>query len=516
LSALDHRTKKQSENPIFKTLFESAAEGFVVADKQGVIQMTNPRANELFGYDKEELIGQPIEVLIPRELHANHRQHREKYNKAPKKRSMGQAIELYGCKRDQTRFPVEVSLNHFTESGEMFVLALITDVTQRKQAEKEIRELNAELEKRVQARTVELGESQRLYSAIARNYPKGTINVFDRDLNYVFVEGKELYKLGITSEKLIGTCYLDRLSEEISKEIGGVLNGVFEGNQATHEFEYKERHYIMNAVPLEDSEGNINQILVVEQNVTEERVAQEDVRKALIKERELNELKSRFVSMASHEFRTPLSTILSSASLIARYTKPEQLEKREKHINRIKSSVGNLTSVLNDFLSLDKLEQGLIEYRAEEVDIVAHLTELVDEMRGVAKQGQVLEYHCHGDIILVKTDKQLLRNIVTNLLSNAIKYSGEGDTIEVHGEIQSGMLEIKVVDHGMGIPQEDQVHLFSRFFRGHNVINIQGTGLGLNIVKKYVEFLGGDIRFESTEGMGSTFFLSIPINDTSA
>ncbi|WP_420318550.1 ATP-binding protein [Ekhidna sp.] len=239
-----------------------------------------------------------------------------------------------------------------------------------------------------------------------------------------------------------------------------------------------------------------------------ERTKQEVIN-SLVKEKELSELKSRFVSMASHEFRTPLTTVLSSANLIAKYTESDQQEAREKHIHRINKSVQNLTNILNDFLSLEKLESGAQKVNFSTVDLNELLQEIVEEMSQNLKKDQ--DILLNGTAPTIQTDEHILKNILFNLISNACKYSNEGDKIEINIEVEDKLM-IHITDHGIGIPQEEQVNLFERFFRAANVTNIQGTGLGLNIVKKYADLLKGDISFTSTEGQGSTFTLTLPLS----
>lgn len=240
------------------------------------------------------------------------------------------------------------------------------------------------------------------------------------------------------------------------------------------------------------------------------RESQEEIRQALHKERELNELKSRFVSMASHEFRTPLGTILSSVNLIRRYPETEQQDKREKHINRIKSAVANLNNILNDFLSVDKLDSGAVHTHVQQFDLADFINEVIEEMRPNCKNGQHIVFDTNGSIFQFTTDKQMLHNILINLLSNAIKYSGEGSKIDLHAKLADEGLHITVRDYGIGIPEKEQNHLFERFFRANNVTNIQGTGLGLNIVKRYIDLLGGSISFQSEESKGTSFTIIIP------
>jgi PAS domain S-box-containing protein len=238
--------------------------------------------------------------------------------------------------------------------------------------------------------------------------------------------------------------------------------------------------------------------------------SKDELTKALSKEKELGDLKSRFVSMASHEFRTPLSTILSSASLLAKYTLSEEQEKRDKHIQRIKSSVNNLTDILNEFLSLGKIEDGKVIANHIEFNIKEFVTSLCNEINGILKKGQKLMYE-HSGITTVVLDPALLKNILINLLSNAIKFSGENAEINIRTSLSHNKFQLNVSDKGIGISNEDQKHLFERFFRGNNVTNIQGTGLGLHIVGKYIELLNGSISVESELEKGTEFIINFEV-----
>jgi len=250
--------------------------------------------------------------------------------------------------------------------------------------------------------------------------------------------------------------------------------------------------------------------LQLQEEIARRKEAEQEIQEALKKELELGELKSRFVSMASHEFRTPLTGILSSITLIGKYSSIEQEEKKQKHVRRIRSSVQNLTSILNDFLSLDKLQAGKIICHPIEFDFPIFLAELVEEANQLKKVGQELILTEFSEESIFYSDPQLLRNILFNLFSNAIKYSKENKKIKIQSTLKESGLNIKIIDEGIGIPKEEQKHLFERFFRAENASNIQGTGLGLNIVQQYVHLLGGDISFDSEENAGSTFQLSIP------
>lgn len=245
------------------------------------------------------------------------------------------------------------------------------------------------------------------------------------------------------------------------------------------------------------------------ENKVAERTAQ--IREMLEKEKELNELKSRFVSMASHEFRTPLGGILTSANLITKYPQQEDQPKREKHISNIKKSVRQLTNILNDFLSLDKLEQGKISSNPSRFSFTEFIDESVEELREMTDKGHKVVIQHRVPEIRITQDQEMIRNIVINLVSNAFKYSPEGTTVFVRTDLQGETVILEVEDQGLGIPVADQKHLFERFFRAKNVTNLQGTGLGLNIVKRYLDLMNGSINFRSQENAGTTFSITLPL-----
>jgi PAS domain S-box-containing protein len=371
----------------------------------------------MFGYTPEELEGQKIEVLIPREAKLDHIKYREDFYHDPKNRVMGHNRDLLAGRKNGGTFPVEVSLSTYIQNEERFVIAFIIDITRRKEIERnvvqqqhqlekitnEMRLLNADLEVKVEERTVILKEA------------------------------------------------LQRLEE-----------------------------------------------------------SQNELHKVLDKERELNEIKSRFVSMASHEFRTPLSTVLSSATLVDKYSGSDDQEKRSKHIEKIKNSVKHLNNLLEDFLSLGKLEEGKIGIHFHEFNLEELIRDTIEEMTPSLKTGQQIIYN-NDCLILINSDKNLIRNILFNLLSNAIKFSEDSKQIHIDSSVKDKTTFVSVRDEGVGISEEDKGHLFTSFFRGKNVVNIQGTGLGLHIVKRYVDLLGGLITLESKLGKGTKIIFSIPV-----
>lgn len=292
------------------------------------------------------------------------------------------------------------------------------------------------------------------------------------------------------------------------------ISDITERKKAEEALKRSEEQLLVYASELEKkvqsrTEDLASTITALEKEVQVRKKAEEEARKALDRERELNELKSKFVSIASHEFRTPLSTVMSSASLINQYTEKGEPDKVNKHVQRIKSSVNHLTSILNDLLSLGKLEEGKVDVNKESIHLSEFLKEVKEEITSTLKVGQHLEIRSNA-VEHLSSDARILRNILFNLISNASKYSDENSTIHIECFMDGGNVAFAVRDEGIGIPAEDQKHMFDRFFRASNAGNVQGTGLGLNIVKRYVDLLNGTISFSSVHGKGSIFTVIIP------
>lgn len=334
--------------------------------------------------------------------------------------------------------------------------------------------------------------------------------------NYKTTGVKKIIGVGreVRGKKKDGTEFPFRLAiSEVHLSTGRIFTGII--HDLTEQKKAEKRILEINdqleqrvADRTEELSNVVNKLIQTNRELEKKEL---ELVQALDKERELSELKSRFVTTASHEFRTPLSTILSSASLIARYTEPETIEKRNKHINRIKSSVKNLTGILNDFLSLSKLEEGKVESQVHDFNLVELCGEVIEHIGTTLKKDQQIIFINEIKTENVHADERSIRNVMNNLLSNASKYSAEGKKIIFKISSNDKAIRFSVKDNGIGIPKEEQQHLFSRFFRANNVSNIQGTGLGLNIVKRYLDLMDGTIEFESEEGEGTKFRVSVPI-----
>jgi two-component system CheB/CheR fusion protein len=249
-------------------------------------------------------------------------------------------------------------------------------------------------------------------------------------------------------------------------------------------------------------------------SVTAIELSKEKLSESLEKEKELNLLKSRFVSMASHEFKTPLTAIQLSASLIGRLASELDNPALCKYTDTIKNAAKNLTNILNDFLSLELLETGKIKPILSKMDVVKFAEDITEDMQSLAKENQQIIFKHTGLGRMATINPSLLKNSIINLISNAIKYSGPDSLIEFSTKITQSYFTILIKDNGIGIPKEDQKHLFEAFFRAHNTGNIPGTGLGLNIVGRYTKLMNGKIKFESIENQETSFTLIFPIKST--
>jgi len=406
----------------FEALFNHATIGIVITNKEGKIININKYAEMQFGFLKEEVIGQTVDILVPKKIHSVHQKHRENFYRHPEPRKMGEGRDLFAQKKDGTEFPVEISLSNYEINGEIFVIAFVIDITVRKKSEEIVMEQKKELE-------------------------------------------------SITVEIM-------KLNTELEQKV-----------------DYRTKMLRETLTELEKSKDELND--------------------ALEKEKELNELKSRFVTTASHEFRTPLSTILSSSYLLEKYNNIDEPVKRGKHIERIKAAVADMKSILEDFLSLGKLEEGIVKVDLRPTspdELLEEVSAIIADLKLSVKQEQTINLQYNGkDHVLL--DKQLFKHILTNLIQNSIKFSGESGRIDVFFESAKAGLTCSVKDNGIGISAEDQEHLFERFFRAKNAVNIQGTGLGLHIVAKYLELMNGKIGLESALNEGTTFTIFIPSNN---
>lgn len=499
-----HVFKKNSN--IFNLLSEGVSEGIIVINEEHTIVATNTSAEEMFGYGKEELIGKPLKILIPNRFHNHHETHVQDFIAKGEKRQMGHGRDLYGICKNGHEFPVEAGLNPFELYGATYIMALVIDITERKRREKEL-------------------------SLWARIFDEtlNEIYVFDTDsLRFINVNKEAQRNLGYNMQELAEMTPLDIQPDLNLLEFRSLAKPLLKDELGKVDFETKHLRKDGTLYPVEvhlqlSLMGEDKVFFAIILDITErkgyteklEKTVEERTRqltKALAKEKELNELKTRFLSLVSHEFKTPLSSILTSITLLGKYTETEQQEKRDKHVNTIKNKVKYLNAILNDFLSVERLESGKVNYKNEIFPLSKVVNEVIYNANMLLKSGQKIQYPDNIDEAIVFFDEKTLELALSNLVHNAIKYSPEDSIIDLKLEIEEEFVVIKVIDEGIGIPKEDQKHIFDRYFRAENALVTQGTGIGLNISKQHLENLGASLEFSSKINVGSTFVLRIPKN----
>jgi PAS domain S-box-containing protein len=268
----------------------------------------------------------------------------------------------------------------------------------------------------------------------------------------------------------------------------------------------------LNIAPVADETGWYTHWISVQRDITERKRVEEEILRALEKEKELGELKSRFVSMTSHEFRTPLTTILSSVELLEYYGHKFTEQEKLDTFNQIRTAIKRMTQLLDDFLAINRVEAGKLEFKPAPLDLEKFCRELIEELQLNAGTKHIFSLVSQCQCTNACMDEKLLRHIFSNLLSNAVKYSPEGGTIHFEVNYQNEQVIFQVKDEGIGIPSEDQQQLFDLFHRARNVGNIPGTGLGLSIVKRLVDLHKGTITVASKVGFGTTFTVTLPSN----
>ncbi|WP_458626108.1 PAS domain-containing sensor histidine kinase [Winogradskyella sp. PC D3.3] len=619
----------QQNQEIFNILLRAVAQGVIIVDDRQHIIEVNAATEAIFGYNKNELLQKQLSLLIPSNYHKKHGSHFDTFIKKGKKRRMGEAKDIYGQKKNGEVIAVEIELSPFTILDKNYVMALINDISERKEIEKNLMLKSSALESasngiiitdslrednpiiyfnsafqkltgysseeilnhncrflqgedrnqepfEIIRKAIEAGKSCQV---TMRNYKKdGTLfwndlylmpiinkngivtnyigiqndvtqqrksesernhlaTIFDESLNEIYVFDAKTLKFlnvnygaqknsGYSVEELKDMTPLDLKTHQSREEFVKTIEVLIHGDVEKLVFETKHERKNGTTYPVEvhlqlSSLGEKDVFVAIILDITERKSyteklehkveeRTEQLRIALSKEKELNELKSRFLSLVSHEFKTPLSGILTSSVLLSKYKLTEDQEKRNKHIKTISDKVYYLNNILNDFLSLEKLEAGKITYSFNQFKLSKIVDEVIYNSNMLLKAGQDIAYPKNISDLSLYQDEKTIALVLFNLVNNAIKYSPENSVITINVEQNETLTTIEVKDQGIGIPKRDQKSIFERYFRAENAINIQGTGIGLNIAKNHIENIGGTIRFESSETTGTTFIISIP------
>jgi PAS domain S-box-containing protein len=607
---------------IFNILLEAISEAVIIIDEEQNIKVINSIAEHTFNYDKKDIIGKTLKMLIS-----------NSYTEVKNKEHHTDSItEIYGLKKDGDTIPIKLELNPFSVYDSNYVMVLVKDISKQKEDEfdfmlrskalesasngilitdalkpgnpviynnpafekltgyskEEILNKNCRI---LQSKDREQEELKKLRKAIKngdsclvtlRNYKKdGTLfwndlfitpitnkkgivtnfigiqndvterviaeeaknhlaTIFNESLNEIYVFDAETLKfinvnrgalknIGYTIEELKSMTPLDlklHLNEKVFREkyIDLLLRQEAEqiDFEATHFRKDGTKYPVMVHLQLSNLKNRKVFVAIVvditeQKNYTiklEKTVKErtEQLQKALSKEKELNELKTKFLSLVSHEFKTPLSGIATSIMLLEKYKLTEEQPKRDKHLAIIKDKVNYLNTILNDFLSIERLESGTFNYNCSSFKLSKVVNEVVYNANMLLKEGQRINYPEYVDEITLYQDERIIELILSNVLQNAVKYSGENSEIDIRVKQHKNHFVFEIEDHGIGIPKKEMENIFTRYYRAENVLNMQGTGIGLNIVKTHIENLGGSITINSIENKGTLAKLKIPNN----
>lgn len=508
---------EEKSAPAFEALFTNASMGMLLTGPEGNISAANPFVAEEFGYDSHELEGCHISVLFPRRYQLSHPHFYKHFLSGAPAGTTATVNRILAVKKDGKEFPVEINLAHLILDHQPVVAVYIKNITLEQELEQEVE---------MQAGQLEL-LMEHIPTAVA---------MLNSKLEFMSVSRRWKRDFDLEEEKLVGRSFQDILPGLFpawSPRFHLCLQGEsLRGEEELTIVKKGRREWIRwEFCSWYTAEKSAGGVILFSECITEQRRLQNELKQLnddleqkirektqelterLQQEKELSELKSKFVSIASHEFRTPLSTILSSAYLVERYTGRDDQPKREVHLKRIVSSVETLTEILTDLLSVGKIEEGKVMVRNREFNVRQFCIERMGELKSILKTKQKLHYHHSGNESIC-LDEILFKNILINLVANAAKFSPEGAPIMVTTLELGEWLTLSVRDKGIGISMEDQEHLAEPFYRGSNAANIKGTGLGLHIVAKYTELMKGKMAFTSQLNKGTEFILTFPSKKT--
>jgi len=492
----------------FRQLVDAAPDGMIVCDAAGTIRLVNAEAERMFGYLRDELLGMPIETLVPNHVRPRHSHHVKGFTGAPRLRPMGSGLDLRGRRKDGSEFPVEISLSPIETAEGLLVTAGIRDVTDRRRLEQDNRRANA-------------------YLVSAVDAVQDAFTLLDEHDRVMMVNSTARQLLGsATGNPLVGRTFHDVLSEALS-------SGVFDLSNETRESLY-DRWVAYHRTPsgvLEVRTGTGRYLRVTARrtadhgtvstiaDVTDDVLHADELGRAREQAEAASAAKSEFLSSMSHELRTPLNAILGFAQLLERDRKQPLSERQLERLGHVMRGGEHLLKLIDDVLDLARIEAGRIAMSSEPVGVPEVLAEVSTTLAPMAQRAQIeiAVAATTGDVPEVIADRTRLAQILMNFGSNAIKYGKPAGHVTFRATPRANTVRVAVVDDGIGIPPEKRDRIFEPFQRaGQETGPIEGTGIGLTISKRLAEAMGAKIGFSSEPGRGSEFWIDVPIHRAEA
>lgn len=492
-----------SSDEIAWQLLDTGPDALVVVDQEGRIVLVNRQTERLFFYPRQELIGQPIEILIPSRFHGSHHQRRTEFALAPKVRPMGSGLELFGQRRDGAEFPLEISLSPVSVDGQKLVSATVRDVTDRKQNEQTVRRMQGHL-----------------LSAI-ESIP-GAFAIFDAQDHLVVCNSMCRYLLGRRVDgEIVGRSFEDLMDANLAA-------GTFElADESPAEFRTRCLAYHRSPEGgLDVRTHDQRSIRIVERrtaeggtvttiwDVTDEVQREDELRRARELAEAASSAKSEFLASMSHELRTPLNAILGFAQLLKRDKKVPLAVRHQERVDHVLKGGEHLLRLIDEVLDLARIEAGRVTVSTEPVDVFEVLSEVVSTLHPMASRAEVgIRIAPIGEPTpKIFADRTRFKQILMNYGSNAIKYGRKQGTVMFRVTPSDDFIRIVVADDGLGIALDKQEKIFSPFHRaGQETGSIEGTGIGLAITKRLAELMDGRVGFESRPGAGSEFWVELPL-----
>ncbi|HBE17453.1 MAG TPA: hypothetical protein DEG17_12755 [Cyanobacteria bacterium UBA11149] len=524
-SHTDITEKRQAEEALrdseakFRAFLESASEAIIVTNTLGKIVVFNAKAEDLFGYNRTEVLGKKVEVLIPERYHYIHSQDRADYQAHPSKRQMNKTRYLSARRKDGSEFPIEAGLSSIETKDGHFIMTFLLDITERKKAEEEIKRLNESLERRAV-------ESETRYQQIVELAEEG-IWVIDAQSHTTYVNNAMTRILGYSEAEMLGHPMSDFVDDGEEMQVKDPVNNSNSSLVQRKEIKLKTQNgtpiwTYMSTSPVLDEYGNLLWSCSLVYDITKRKEAEEKLNQSSerisLANAELaraTRLKDEFLTSMSHELRTPLNAILGLAEALQEEVYGGLTQKQHKSLGTIEQSGKHLLALINDILDLSKIESGKMELQIASVSPQSLCESSLTFVKQQAHQKKInLNFTIGEGISNIPVDERRIRQVLINLLSNAVKFTPEGGAVhlEVKGDSSGEILQFSVIDTGIGIAPENMERLFKPFVQLDSSLSRRyaGTGLGLALVRRIVELHGGSVSLFSEIGKGSRFTVTLP------